>query len=592
MVLALVLPGWAATYYTNGSGAPYTDPQGKVWGIGDDGNPGTMAAPKATIAGGCGLVTVNNDNLKIAPATYTVSAPITITLADRAGIIIEGVDPNNMPVIDGSGLAAENTGLLQLRGETTVRYLNFIHVNKTSGYANVNYALYDYWPGATIKIDHCRFERNRRDIMCRGASSYEIYDCKFIATQNCSIATHEDFKTAGSNLLIHYNKFYGYMADVGAQNYIMLNGTDGAPDPTASIYNNIFAGGGTDSAVIINTSFDGTVNIKNNVFTGNRSWAINFGEAAGATRNVSHNAYVGPAEGTLTTLNCSDSSPINDQTLYMGNRGTGYLIIRKDDSYDSTTVNLDYTEMLAAKMAARGLRLTVSADYAGAQIYGTMTQLKRIADTYNAEIACHGYSHASLDNDSTHLTPFTVQYTGAGTCNLVITSTGSAPNDAETLTLTESISGDNISINLVTGAITGDTTFANLTTWKGLRDYLDNKSYLVCSTISETIYTYPSYTLSRTLGPVTLNGLVGPSNISLNKNRFHYYEMVYPKALFQANGINLSNTFTYPSFLYDAGTITDLGAYGYTAALGTVVGVDWKIGQQLEKLQMYELAAT
>ncbi len=658
----------------------YTDPGGAAWGAGSDSNNGTSkSTPKLTFYAAVTVVgNANNNTLTIAPASYIHSTSYTqLTTANETGIVMQGADPlmANWPIIDGSGLTGAYA--CRLRGGTIVQYMKVIKCNLTANFANNTAALCSAIDGSNILITRCYFNSNAYDITPNSASTITATYCIFSDPAVYSINTKASFTGAAAILNVYFNKFYGaYLGK--SSNYFTRLTANSDVNPTVNIYNNIFAGGDA-VAILVDPSYKGALNIKNNDFRGMTTYAVTV-SSGGTTPTLSNNSYIagGWPASSYTDLHCylsncgPDSSPVTDQELYAGSRGTGYIIFRKDDAPDTSTTNLNYCLALAQKLQSYGWSLSYAAvvfestygnvnagiplgsvsgsflagetvnqavsGFTGTVLSwdGTNNVLYLVWNSYTgqgtnlttqpfdlthtitgatslatgipndvsaivaqtrqlqaagAELTCHTWSHAALDNT----TAFTISYTGSGSWSLAVTSSGSPPSDAETLTVTESTSGLSASINLATGVLTNDTwdqtlQVNQLNDLQGVRNYLASKAFFTVGTISTTTCAAaPYFTKSRDLDVVSFSG-AGSKTVLVNDTRLRYYELHDAIAWWSNIGITLSNTLIYPFFFYDANTITDAMAYGFTCGLqNTTTGAYTSVGSQLKQVQMFEI---
>ncbi len=577
----------------------YVDPLNNTWGAGSDSNNGTsMATPKLTFYNGVSAVgNTNGNTLTIAPATYIHSTSLTqLTTADRTGIVMAGADsiPANWPIIDGTGLTGAYA--VRARGTTTIRYIAFINCTNSTTYAIDSSNANDI-----ITVEYC-LSLNNYGLLNNNSTVHNIVRyCSFVDSLFTDINTSTNFTTA--SLTCYYNKFLG--STVTAVNNIELLGTNGNTNPSVYLYGNLFAGT-SNNAVRVNGSYDGNLTAENNDFRGLLGYAVNVLSGSLCVPTLANNSYIsgGWPTGSYVNLNkllsgCTDSNPITDQTLYAGGRGTGYIIFRKDDNYDTSTTNLDYSVALAQKLASYGWKLTFGAVWSEAQpgvtsAGGTIAQTQQIAAT-GAEMANHTVSHAGLPNT----TVFTIAYTGPGTWSLSSSLSGSPPNDTNSLVLNESsIPLNNVTIDLVAGTISGDTwnqtAISNrLTNMQGVRNYLASKSVFTVGTIPTTgptaIATIPYYMKSQSLSFSALSG-AGTKNVTLDSTNMTYYEVTNHKALWATQGVTISNTLIYPFFLYDANVITRIKANGCTVGLQDAITASYTtVGSQLRNLQIFEI---
>lgn len=581
----------ATAYYLNTTtGSGYVDPVGIVWGAGNDANPGTSKAlPKATFAA-CALVTANGDILTIAPGTYPHSSAYNqLTTADRTGIVMQGVDLDsaNWPIIDGSGLTGAYA--VRVRGATEINYMEFRNCNKTAGYVNGTAAINVANANAIITKNNVRFRENAMDYTVESNANITENDCEHIDPAVSSLYTITGFVGDGVTtgiITMNRPKLYGSALNK-TPSLMLLYGTNGNTSPIININNPLMAGG-SSYGVNVRASYDGQLNIKNMDVRGMTNAAVMVEVGSLCVPVIDNYSIIsGGFPALATALNekfsgCSGTNGIEDQTIYAGGRGTGYYIIRKDDLFDSGTNNLNYTMMLAelcqeydfhmdlAMVVYEVLPGEISVDNTLRDQVLQILALRNADGTPTVSPCNHTYSHANLKNTI----GWTVEYTGAGTWSLVTVPSGAPPADVNSLTLTESVSGLNVIIDLAAGTITGDiwdqTLQRNkLSNLSGVRNYLASKAWLAVGNISTTqCSAAPWHTKSRNIAACDLSG-PGSKTIPIDPAILRYYEIKDSETYWGSLGITFSKNFIWPFYLYnEAAQLDVLNNYGYKVALG------------------------
>jgi peptidoglycan/xylan/chitin deacetylase (PgdA/CDA1 family) len=213
LAAASLLPDYSARassqdfLYVNGSGAPYTDPQGNTWGIGADGNPGTLAAPVATIGAATAKIIGNSVTVMIAPGNY-MGPGNAISFPNRTGITYQAADGGNKPVIDATATGTHAIWVGTCATGATIKDIKVANVtswNKTGLSASANnltvegleitgaaYRTVDLWGAQGFTITDSRFLAPRSGanshVLISGGSSGTFSHCVIDADNNATYA--------------------------------------------------------------------------------------------------------------------------------------------------------------------------------------------------------------------------------------------------------------------------------------------------------------------------------------------------------------------------------------------------------------------
>jgi len=598
-----------ATLYVNNTGQTYTDPDGNIWGVGNDttGN-GSFTAPYATITKALTIV-VTNDTLILSPSTFVSGVDFAVTgfsFHNKDNVTFRGADPANKSVLNGSGMGASaggtaGTSMIYLSSGMNCKYIEF---NEVAAGAAKEYST-SYWHYAVgavgtitspINISYCSFTKNYRAINLNGAEATDWVIDRCLFDENLDKVIHAGSVVSGSVIvaLITRCVFSGLLIP-GVRTVCNIQGVYAEninAGNSLTLYNNTFAG--ISFPIISTNGYTGVLIIKNNVFYGT-SLGYSISKGTATTLTEGNNAWCGSKPSThfasIAQNFTPDTSDLSDYAHAKTARYKGWYVLRFDDRPSTSTPAKDsyYTDA-GTVLYNHGLKGSYAFDVAGLTAQDITTALALIAQGH--EISCHSYSHMSMNNASGSANNIPFSVTGPVGSNITITRSGTAPLDITTITLTEGVTSTQITYPAVsellynmtddptvysvveTGTVQGSVV-ANfdLGSLKGLRDYIDSLTNWSATAYNAGEYDHAELTLARNIAAINQDN---PSSTALPWDTvpLHWWEMRYPKLVLE-NLLSVTvNTFTYPNYKYDSLAKTDLLLHGYSVGLGEMIVSD------------------
>lgn len=373
ILLLLPVSGWGATYYvrTDGSNTSPYDTEAKGATVIK-----TVVDYIRTNGAGAG------DTIDIGPGTFNATNDyFYLDHANLDNLTIQGAGRTLTLITQGSGTqhtlyGSDNLSALTVNDVTLISVAaakNPVYKTADAGTWTFNRCDFTLGTGGgddildlrgdTTNLSYCRFQMlattNKYCINATGDSGGTIKFCMAYPTGGSAFAGYGGFLLSGSG--------------------------------TTNVYNSVLIGIGYHGI----WGQNGTVNIKNNIIQ------------AGMDSHVAYSVY--KSSGTLNALNnllisspfvnerwCNaldtDTNNIktNANPKFISYARRGYIVPMVDD-----TGNLDYAEMVAGLLAARGWKGTwcpTVADITG----GIYSDVRTLLQGGTMEIGLHGYSHTSL----------------------------------------------------------------------------------------------------------------------------------------------------------------------------------------------------